>query len=156
MSTTLALDTRTWVPATILPFPRIKRRRRSQRGTPRPEPIVRGGGEIINLADILERAIERQLDAAMQCDVRLHCCCLDELPVHGAEVAMLAEIGTMLAGAMSNAVWGSRVACEADIQNGRAVLRIWFARPATHNGSNDWAIEDREIVSSWPIAPAGT
>ena len=154
MSTALAIETRSWGPATINPFPRARRRHGSTSRQAVSEQLASEGGEVINLADVLERAVDLNLNTAMRCDVRLHCYCLDELPVYGDERALLSEVDAMLAYAVSNAVWGSRVTCEAEMKDGRVALRVWFARPASNPGSNDWAIADGELLSSWPIAAA--
>ena len=153
MSTALAIETRSWGPATIYPLRRARRRCGSTNHQAVSDQLASEGGEAINLADVLERAVEFNLNTAMRCDVRLHCCCLDELPVYGDERALLSEIDAMLAYAVSNAVWGSRVTCETESIDGRVALRVWFARPASNPGSNDWAIADGELLSSWPIAP---
>ena len=151
MSAALACEALDWGPATVIPVP--PRRRMARRRAETIEPWCERC-EVVDLADIVERAVEFSREAARRCDVRLQCYCLDQLPVCGSEPALLDQIAAMLADAVSNAVWGSRVACEAEAKDGRAWLRIWFARPASNPGSNDWAIEDGEMLSSWTIAPS--
>lgn len=107
---------------------------------------------VADIADALDLAVESNRDAARERDVRIACAVLDPLPVVTDEHALVRAMDAMLASAIANCVWGSRIECSAVPLRDRIVVRIRFLKPGADQ--SPWTVDDGELCSAWLSAAA--
>ena len=107
---------------------------------------------VADIADALDQAVEANRDAARERDVRIACAVLDPLPVVADDQALLGAMDAMLASAIANCVWGSRIECSAVPLRDRIVVRIRFLKPGADQ--SPWAVDDGELCGAWLSATA--
>lgn len=125
-------------------YPSVQRRKRSPCLTPAPQSRC-------DLADVLPQAVELARNRAAARDLRVHCYCLDSLPVAAEAHELLGTLDAMLAMASDLAAWGSLIVCQTGIENGDVTLRIEFA-VAEELSNGQTAIVQSDVSRVWPRA----
>lgn len=154
------MSTLTSIPTSASAEPRQSKRtdrKPTRRAKPRrrPAPPARATARsIVDLADAIDQAVELNRNRAVERDVRIACVVLDPLPVLADEYALADALDGMLANAIANTVWGSRIELRTGLVRERVVVRIRFLKPGSDQ--SPWSVDDGELCGTWPAASIGT